>query len=246
MPDILLKCELHTSRADLEEAKSLVLEGPDTLIVEGKDPSVDRFEVAEAWFALSIYAFFWILESVYASDEIVVDLAKAQGIDVVYTRDSDMDLLDRVPFWVKAAAAGAFYLLLPASIWVGFLTGNQLMGAYLLFLGIITPLFIVRSYEVRSRQNDQEEDIAKEIRHAVSRGHRVLVIVGAGHIDAIRQELPEDVTAEVYPPKYGIWSIDHLRDVGLPMFKAGLVVFSVYLLGVWTTVQVVNSITSLI
>lgn len=245
MSKVVLKGELHTSRADLEEAKTLVLEEPDTLIVEGKNPSVDRFEVAEAWFALSIYAFFWILESVYVSDEIIVDLAKAQGMDVVYTRSSHVDLLDRVPFWVKATAAGAFYLLLPASIWVGFLTGTQLVGAYLLFLGIVTPLFIVRSYEVRSRNADRAVTIADEIRQAVARGHRVLVIVGAGHLDGIRTELPDAITPEVHPPRYGVWSIAHLRAIGLPMFKAGLVVFSVYLLGVWTTIQVVNSITSL-
>lgn len=246
MSDVVLKGELHTSRADLEEAKDQVLNGPDTVLVEGREPSMGAFDMTEGWFALSVLSFFWILENVYASDEVLVDLARAQGATVIYTRASDMEMLDAVPIGIKLLAAGAFYLLIPASIWVGFLTGSQLTGAYLLFLGIVTPIFLVRGYELRGTPNHREQHIALEIVEAVHRGDDILAVVGNGHLDKITDELPDDMDLEVLTPEYGPWSVAHLKDIGMPMFKAALVLFSVYLLSVWITVQVVDSITVLL
>ena len=243
MSDVVLKGELHTSRADLEDAKDRVLDGPDTVLVEGREPAMGPFDMTEGWFALSVLSFFWILENVYASDEVLVDIAQAQGAEVIYTRASDMEMLDAVPLGIKILAAGAFYLLIPASIWVGFLTGSQLTGAYLLFLGIVTPIFLVRGYELRDSKNHREQIIALEIVEAVHRGDDILAVVGKGHLEKITDELPDDLDPEVIPPQYGPWTFAHLRDIGMPMFKAGLVLFSVYLLSVWLTVQVVDSIT---
>ena len=245
MSNVVLKGELHTSRADLEEAKARVMDGPDTVIVEGREPTMGPFELTEGWFAVSMLSFFWILDSVYASDGVIVDLAKAQGADVVYTRASDMDVLDAVPIAIKLIAAGTFYLLIPASIWIGFLTGSQLTGAYLLFLGIVTPIFVVRSYELQATSNHREAAIANEIIEADHRGDDILAIVGDGHINRITQEFPDHLDYEFIPPKYGPWSIPHLRDIGMPMFKAGLVLFSTYLLSVWITIQVVGTLSAL-
>lgn len=246
MSDVVLKGELHTSRADLKEAKDRVMDAPDTVVVEGREPSMGPFDMAEGWFALSVLSFFWILENVYTSDGVLVDLAEAQGANVIYTRGSDMEMLDAVPIGIKVLAAGAFYLLIPASIWIGFLTGSQLTGAYLLFLGIVTPIFVVRGYELRATPNHREQSIALEIVEAVHRGDDILAIVGNGHLERILDELPNDLEPEVIPPRYGPWSIPHLKDIGMPMFKAGLVLFSMYLLSVWITVQVVDSITILL
>lgn len=242
MSRVVLKGELHTSRADLEEAKSLVMDGADTVVFEGKERSATDIGLTESWFALAVYSYFWILESVYVADDILVDLARANGIDIRFTRRTDLSMLEDVPIWLKTVAAGTFYLLIPASIWIGFLTGSQLTGAYLLFIGIVSPIFMVRAYALKSRSNDFDREIALEIERAVRNANVVLVIVGQGHLDGIIDELPSDIDPEVFGPKYDPWSINHIRDIGLPMFKAGLILFSLYLLSVWLTIGVVDSI----
>ena len=245
--DVVLKGELHTSSADLDEAKELLLDGVDVLVLEGSESPLTSFDLSEGWFALSIAFLFWVLDSVYVSNSVLVDLANAQGTEVVYTRETDTAIADNVSFPVKAVAAAIFYLLLPASIWSGFLTGSQLFGAYLLFLGLVMPVGIVRAFDGRGRDTNRDQYIANEIMGAIDRGDCVLAIVGAAHVSGVRDRLPDDdVRLEVRPPIYGVWSRAHLREIALPMFKAGLLLFSVYLLAVWIVVQAVGAISPVV
>ena len=181
------------------------------------------------------------------SNAILEDLAEAQGTEVVYTRETDTAIADNVSFPIKVVAAAVFYLLLPASIWSGFLTGSQLFGAYLLFLGLVMPVGIVRAFDGRGRTTNRDQYIADEIMRAVDEGSSVLAVVGAAHIEGVRMRLPEEQrTVEVCQPVYGVWSHAHLREIALPMFRAGLLLFSVYLLAVWIVVQAVGAISPIV
>ncbi len=246
MADVVLKGELHTSPEDLEEAKDLLLDGVDVIVLEGSAYTDSSIELAQGWFALTLTSFFWILDSVYIDNDILVDLARAKGTSVVYTRETDTAIAENVSFPVKALAGAVFYVLTPASIWTGFLTGSQLFGAYLLFLGLVLPIGIVRMFDTRGQTVSRDRYIADEIRGALNRGESVLAVVGAAHVDGIQRRLPPDIDIELRPPKYGVWSIHHLRQIALPMFKAGLVLFSMYLLAVWFAVHAVATLSPLV
>lgn len=242
MVDVVLKGELHTSPADLEEAKGLLLDGVDVLVLEGSATPRSAAELTSGWFALSVASLFWVLDSVYVSHELLEELATAQGTEIIYTRQSDSAIADNVSFPVKALAGVAFYLLIPASIWTGFITGSQVFGAYLLFLGLVMPVGIVRTFDSRGRQDNREGYIADEIRRACARDATVLAVVGAAHLDGVRARLPGYLDVAVHPPSYGIWTVAHVRQITLPMFKAGLILFSIYLLAVWISVRAVDAI----
>jgi len=244
--DVVLKGELHTSSADLDEAKELLLEGVDVLVLEGSSNPLSGFDLSEGWFALSVAFLFWVLESVYVSNEILVDLADAQDTELVYTRETDTAISDNVSFSVKVVAASVFYTLMPASIWTGFLTGSQLFGAYLLFLGLVMPVGIVRAFDGRGRDSNRDQYIADEIVTATARGDTVLVVVGSAHVQGVRERLPEELDVTIQPPRYSVWSGPHLREIAMPMFRAGLVLFSIYLLAVWVVVQAVTAISPLV
>lgn len=245
MADVVLKGELHTSTKDLEEAKSLLLDGVDVLVLEGSAIPRTEMDLSESWFALSIGFLFWVLDSVYVSNQILIDLADARGTEVVYTRKSDTAIANNVSFSVKVLAAAIFYLLIPASIWTGFLTGSQLFGAYLLFLGLVMPVGIVRVFDNRGNVAPRDQCIADLICEATENGS-VLAVIGTAHVDGVRARLPNDLTVTVQPPRYGVWSRAHLHEIALPMFRAGLVLFSLYLVAVWVVVQAVAAISPIV
>lgn len=239
--NVILKGELHSSRADLDEATALLGDGVDVLVLEGSRSRPD-YRFLEGWFAVSVALLAWILESLYHPRAVLVELAEAQGVDIVYTRANDITPLQAASGPTKVVSAGLFHALVPASVWLGFVTDSALSGSLLLFLGLVLPVLVVRLANANRPDpaGNPNERIAEAIRTAAESGDSVLAIVGAGHLSAVRARLPAGLVREVRPPVYGVWSLRHVRDVGLPAVKAGFVLFGLYVLVIWVTVHAVR------
>lgn len=237
---VLLKGELHSSDADLREEKALLGEDVDVLVLEGS-PAGATNGSRGGWFAVSVALLAWILESLYHPVDPLVDLAAAYDVEVVYTRADDLAPFENAPPATKAVSAGLFYTLVPASLWVGFVTESDLVGSLLLFLGLVLPVLVVRIHETNrpDARRNRDQLIAESIAGAGDPGDLVLAIVGDDHLEGVERRLPATCDVEVLPPAHDVLSVEHLRGVGLPTLKAGFVVFSLYVLCAWVVVRVV-------
>lgn len=238
---VILKGELHSSDADFREEKALLDEDVDVLVLEGSGSPAGHRRL-DGWFSVSIALLTWILESLYHPMEPLVDLAAVQDVDVVYTRLDDAAPLANAPTTMKAISAGMFYTLVPASLWIGFAAESNLAGSLLLFLGLVLPVLVVRIYETNRPDAPMNRDqlIAETIEAAGEAGDVVLAVVGAGHLHEVERRLPATCDVSVRPPVYDVWSLRHVKSIGLPTLKAGFVLFSLYVLCVWIVVQVVR------
>lgn len=244
---VLLKGELHSSDADFREEKALLTDDVDVLVLEGSEPRSGR-RLLSGWFSVSVALLAWILESLYHPMEPLVDLASARDVDVVYTRPDDVAPFENAPTTMRAVSAGLFYTLVPGSLWIGFVTQEDLAGSLLLFLGLVLPVLVVRVYNANrpSSPGYRDRRIAETIAGAGGPGEHVVAIVGVGHLHAVRRELPASIDVTVREPAYDVWSLRHLADVGLPAVKAGFVLFSLYVVCVWIMVQVVTYVTPIV
>jgi len=238
---VVLKGELHSSDADLAEEKALLTDDVDVLVLE-HSASPSRYRPLAGWFSVAIGLLAWILESLYHPVDPLVDLARVQDIDVVYTRADELEPLSTAPITMKAVSAGLFYTLVPASLWIGFVVRSNLAGSMLLFLGLVLPVLLVRIYNTNRPDGPRNRDqlIAEAIAGAGEPSDVVLAIVGAGHVEGVERRLPASVDVEVRPPAYDVLSVRHVRSIGLPTLKAGFVLFSLYVLCVWIVVRVVT------
>lgn len=242
--NLILKGELHSSSADLAEEKAIVKAGVDALVLETR-ADTGSTRVGSEWLVLPIVMLSWILESSYMSKDVLVELTEVQDGDVYYTRETDLDMIENTPFPIKFLAAGIFYLLLPASVWTGFLTGNQLFGSILLLWALIIPVLLIRLYNMKRTEASLNRDqlIANTIADAANNHGTVLAVVGAGHLSGVKQRLPDELDPEIHPPQYSIWSKSHFKEILLPAFKASLIIFSLYVLVVWLSINAVNYLT---
>lgn len=100
MTDVVLKGEIHTSEGDLIEERELLKQDFDTLILEG-DESEPEFGPLDGWFNISIELFKSTFGQVYVDKTILLDLADVQDTEVVFTRESDSEMLRNTPRLVQ-------------------------------------------------------------------------------------------------------------------------------------------------
>lgn len=244
MAEIILKGEIHSSKGDLDEERDLVKDGIDALVLEQENPEKKPvYKWYDGWFQFSVLLFFWFLETVYLSKETLEDLAEFQGADIYYTRETNADMLDKAPTWVKVVGATMFYLLLLVSLGIGVAAGStiskwHIYGSFLLFLGVGVPPLIVRIYNMRqsTAERNRDQEMADIIVDAAQEG-KVLAVVGGAHLSGITERLPEDLKAAEVRPVYGFCTYRSLKDVIPPLFKSMLVLFSFYLILVWVFSQ---------
>lgn len=236
-----MKGELHSSEADLREERELLAGDVDVLVLE-QAGSTMQFRAVAGWFYVSIAVLAWLLESLYQSKDVLVDLAAALDVEVVYTRADDAAPLSDAPLSTMAVSAALFYTLVPASLWIGFVTRNHLVGSMLLFLGLVLPVLVVRIYNTNRPDGpgNRDERIAETIATAGEPGDTVLAVVGAGHVAGVERRLRTRVELDVREPVYDVWSVRHTRSLGLPAIKAGFVLFSLYVLCVWVVARIVS------
>ncbi|UWG50150.1 hypothetical protein AArcCO_0832 [Halalkaliarchaeum sp. AArc-CO] len=229
MTEVVLKGELHTSSGDLEEECELVKEGIDTLVLEGAESEPD-YGWKESWFSTSLDIFGLIMNNLYVGKDILIDLAEIQDADVVYTRESDSELLDNTSRWMQWMGAILFYLLVSFSILFGLSTGNTVGGAFLLLIGVLLPILLIRIYNMErsSEDNNRDQIMADKIVEAAEDSNRVVAVVGDSHVEGILDHLPNDIDPEVRRTSYSRLSLHHLRELAVPAFTAFSVLFVFY------------------
>lgn len=230
---VVLKGELHTDPADLDNAAQLIEGGIDTLVLERAE-QFGTVGFGKTWFVLSVGLLAWILDCLYVSKSRLVDLARHHDAAVVSTRASNNQPFAELPATIQLVTAVGFYTLVPASIWIGFATENQHIGSLLLFVGLVAPVVGVRAFNsTRVDGLNRERQIAEIITQEAEPGDRVLAVIGAGHLDGVMRHLPGEMTVERHPPVHGSWSPMYLPRLLPGTLKAGFVLISLYVSVVW-------------
>lgn len=237
MTEVIIKGEVHASRGDFEEERNLLAEGVDTLVVEG---SKDETELGwlHGWFGFAMMIFEYLFASfLYTDHQTLVDIAKGQGADVVYTRDTDAELLENSHKLVVAAAFVLFYLFLFLSVVLGLL-GLQISGAATLLMAGIAPILLLRIHETRKSGDNRDKKIAEKIEMAAEEGGRIVAVMGNKHAERVPDYLPDELKTDVREPQYGFFSTSMGRDLFVPtvrmigmfaiIYPAFLAVFEIY------------------
>ncbi|QKY19688.1 hypothetical protein B4589_004575 [Halolamina sp. CBA1230] len=228
MSDVTIKGEIHASRGDLEEERDLLAEGVDTLVIEGSSEDEVGVSWLHAWFEVAILIFEYLFaESLYTDHQTLVDIAKGQGADVVYTRDTDAALIENSHTLVTGAAFILFYGLVFLSALLGIL-GNQIAGAGTLLLAGGGPVLLLRLYETRKPGDNRDKKIAEKIAQAATDDDRVVAVMGQSHAKTVPDYLPTDINPEVKTPTYGFFSFPMGRDLFVPSVRVAGTMAIVY------------------
>ena len=221
--DIIIKGEIHSSNADLEEEREILVEGVDHLILEGQAEEAE-YSLTQQWYGWIMLIFQYLFaRQIYADHTILEDFADAQGADTEYTRKTDLDVLHNSHVLVQMFAVSLFFVLLTYSLYVG-MDGRVLAGAGWLFVSSLLPLLVLRIHESRRSEGGRDEVIAEQITEAAREGGRVVAVVGNEHAKNIPDYLPDDLPEpDVRPPQYPFLSIPSLKELLYP----GFVFFSV-------------------
>lgn len=226
--EVVVKGEVHTSRADLEEERDLLIRGVDTLIIEGQRRDAD-FSLSRSWYGTALLIFQWVIaRNLYTDTRLLIDLADAQGANIQFTRETDAEIIENVPQYIEASSAGIFYILLVTSVIYGLFFGEMITGALILLLSALLPILILRSYETIHADRNRDEIMAQNIEDAVAEGGRVITVLGKAHYENIPEYLSDDLDPEYRPPKHGAISFNTLRDIGIPVFEAFSDLFLLY------------------
>jgi hypothetical protein len=238
MSDVVIKGEVHSSRGDFKEERKLLAEGVDTLVVEG---SADETEVGwlHGWFGIAMMIFEYLFASfLYTDHQTLVDIAKGQGADVVYTRETDGALVENSHKLVVATGFVSFYLLIFLSALFGLL-GAQVYGAATLLMAGLGPIIILRIHETRKSGDNRDKKIAEKIEDAAGDGDRVVAVMGQSHAKKVPDYLSDAIEPDIHEPNYGFFSLSMGRDLFVPavrmagmitiVYPAFLAVFQTYL-----------------
>ena len=234
MTDVVLKGEIHTSRGDLDEERELVRDGVDALVLEGEESGAE-YGWSEGWFSITSWIFGLVMSNIYTDNRILEDLALAQDADVLYTRESNAALLRNAGWFAKWTAALLFYLLFPLSLIIGIVTGQTVTGALVLFLSSLAPLFLLRIYNMRRSEAEENTDqrIADKIVETAESSERVVAVMGQAHLEDVKERLPGNLNVEERDIVYSVWSRPHLEELITPVFTGFSVLFVFYLISMY-------------
>jgi hypothetical protein len=226
--EVVVKGEIHTSRADQAEERNLLVEGVDTLVLESQKEDA-QYGLRHHWFAYAMAIFDWVIvRNLYTDSRLLIDLADAQGADIEFTRKTDTDIVDNTNLLVELFSAAVFYVLAFISILYGLLLGAIMTGALLLLMSALLPILIIRVYETMHAEENRDEIIADIIAEAAEEGGRVVAIIGGKHFEVVPDHLPDDVDPELRPPNHGAASLQTVKDIGIPTFEAFSDIFLLY------------------
>lgn len=211
----VIKGELHTSRGDLREERNLLAEGVDTLVIEGQEGESDLGWL-HGWFGIAMLIFEHLFARfVYTDHQTLVDIAKGQNADVIYTRESDADILSNSHRIVVGIAFVMFYGLICTSVFVGLLV-DEATGAGILLLAGLGPLLLLRTHETVKSDGNRDQIIAGLVEDAATDGGRVVAVMGQKHAENVPSYLPDEMDPIVRKPKYGFLSAGTVRDLAFP------------------------------
>jgi hypothetical protein len=229
---VVLKGEIHTSESDLAEERNLLVEGVDVLVLEGEREDAD-YGLLRSWYvtAMSIVGLI-LFDTLYTDHRVLVDLAEAQDAELVTTRESDAELVENANPLVEVVTAVLFYGTFVISVFYGLWTGDTLGGAFLLLGAALLPIAVLRQHGMNrsAAKLNRDQIIADKVADAAEEDNRVVAIVGGDHLDTIAERLPDKINPEKREPAYGIYSLQHAREVATPAFTAISILFVMYLI----------------
>lgn len=231
MNDVIIKGEVHSSRGDFKEERELLAEGVDTLVVEGSEAETEVGWL-HGWFGIAMMIFEYLFANfLYTDHQTLVDIAKGQRAEVIYTRETDAALIENSHKLVVGTAFVLFYFLVFLSALFGLL-GSQVYGAATLLMAGLGPIIILRIYETRKSGDNRDKKISEKIEQAADDGGRVVAVMGNTHAKNVPDYLPEEIDPEVREPNYGFFSLSMGRDLFVPAVRmAGMmaIVYPVFL-----------------
>ncbi|WP_265109169.1 hypothetical protein [Halosolutus halophilus] len=237
MSEVIIKGEVHSSRGDFREERDILAEGVDILVIEGSKEETE-LSWLHGWFGVAMMIFEYLFASfLYTDHQTLVDIAKGQEANVVYTRETDAVLIKNSHKIVVGTAFVLFYSLIFLSALLGFL-GHHVYGAVTLLMAGLGPIIILRIYETKKSGNNRDKKIAKKIEEAAADGGRVVAVMGNSHAKNVPGYLPEEMDPDVREPNYGFFSVSMGRDLFVPavrmvgmmgvVYPAFLMIFEVY------------------
>ena len=236
---VVLKAENHASREDREEELELMREGIDALVLEGNENAAE-WGITESWFQQAVAGMFYVMGPLYLSKEIIVEMARLQGAERFFTRESDAEVLRNAPRLVRWFSAFLYFIMLPSSVIVG-LSQGTVAGATLLFASFAIPVLLIRIYNSDFAQGEKNRNrrMAGKIQEALETNDLVLAIVGADHADGVRDALPEYLDVDYHPTKSGGLTVSGIWDLMVRGFQMFSLLFFLYLAILWAVVNFV-------
>jgi hypothetical protein len=236
---VVLKAENHASREDQEEELELMREGFDALVLEGNEQDPE-WGITEGWFQQAMAGLFYVIGPLYLSKESIVEIARFQGGDVFYTRESDAEVLRNAPRIVRWFSAFLYFIMLPGSVVVG-LIWRPVQGACLLFTSFAIPVLTIRVYNTKFSRGEKNRDqlIARTIMEALKSNDSALAIVGADHADGVKTALPDDLDVGFHPTKSGELTVSSIWNFTVRGFQMFSLLFFLYLAILWAIVNLV-------
>lgn len=220
MSETIIKGEVHASKGDFQEARDLLAEGVDTLVIEGSGEEEADFGWRHSWLGVAMMIFDYLFASfLYTDKQTLTDIAEGQGAEVVPTRETDVALIENSHKLVVGIACVLFYLLFLASALIGIVLNNQIAGAGVLLLAGLVPIIILRVYETRKSGENRDKKIAEKIKEATEDSGRVVAVMGNSHAKKVPDHLPDDIELEVKEPKYGFFSFQMMRDIFVALIQ---------------------------
>lgn len=191
-----------------------------------------EYGLLQGWFDLAFRLLFSTVGRIQQNKSILVDFAEVSDIDLIFTRESDAEVLNNAPVVVRFIGGVLFYLLFGISLVYGAFTGDYFSGALYLLLAAGLPIALVRLYNMYARRGGANRDriIAEHIIDASEEHESILAIVGSAHGDGVRDNLPEAFDVEVIEPKYGMLSWRNVRDSIWPLVLGYATVLGLYVM----------------
>ena len=201
--EVIIKGELHNSVYDLEDAKNILEDGVDCLVLEYPEEE-STFSIRYFWFDLLM----WLLNRIffnplYTDVTPLEEIAHTQDAEIRKTRKADVEIIQNASLIEEGFAFLVFLVATTISLFIGFfLDGGLIVGGLLFTFGVMTPPLLLREFESRREHQNRDEFIANEIEDATVNGGRIVAVVGGSHKSDVIDHLPDWIEPEDHDPVY--------------------------------------------
>lgn len=203
--EVIVKGELHSSNADLNESIAILEEGVDHLIIEDIEQQAE-YPRRHFWFQIQMWLLtHFFFNRIYTDHTILKDIANTQDADITKTRESNSALIDNAS---RIDIVTSFFVFTTFII-VAFLIGIRYSGWWMFIggialftLGMLTPPILLRMEESERESDNRDEIIAGKITNAAETAGRVVAVIGEQHRQPAVENLPEWIDANQRPQTY--------------------------------------------
>ncbi|KXB01676.1 hypothetical protein AKJ44_02285 [candidate division MSBL1 archaeon SCGC-AAA261F17] len=234
-PLVILKGETHSSLEDLEEEKDLMNQDIDVLVLEGSKTDKMNTTLANSWHVTTFRLFLWIFDNIWLSKEALTELASLQSAEIEFTRESNIEIFENSPLYMKATASISSYILFVFGIGLGIgvpIISSSFIGGFGIFcLSILTPVLVLRIVNMRIVSGDKNRDqiMAGKINEFIDgNARKILAIVGQGHLAGVKKRIRGGTKVKVRKAKSS--AVRSTVKFFPQLIKSLLALFSLYIL----------------